>query len=238
MKGNRAKNFIDLTGDRYGSLTVIKYHGKNNNGRTMWECKCDCGNTAITSSNLLRRGHTRSCRCLYKGTRGLNKTHNLSKSRFYNIWCKMKSKCINKNKESWSHKHYASKGVIVCDRWQNFDNFKEDMYEKYVSHVDEFGEKNTTIDRIDVNGNYELSNCRWATWSEQATNKRDTIYFKFINEDTDEIYYGNNFTIFSKYIGCDNSHASKCLKNNKKIKGVWAGYIIDREEYLESKNGK
>ena len=98
-------------------------------------------------------------------------------TRFYKIWAKMKERCLNKNCAAYLS--YGGRGITVCDRWHKFENFRDDMYESYLSHVNEFGEKNTSIDRIDNNGNYCKENCRWATRKEQNNNTRKNVYVKY-----------------------------------------------------------
>lgn len=145
----------------------------------MWKKKSVC------YANL-KNGKTKSCGCYNRELiSNLSTTHGMSKTRFYSEWKALRRRCYGKNQKSYVE--YGARGIIVCDRWKDsFENFKEDMYESYLNHVAEFGEQNTSIDRIDVNGNYELSNVRWATWEEQANNKRDNHYI-FIDGDTKTI---------------------------------------------------
>jgi hypothetical protein len=102
-----------------------------------------------------------------------NKTHGLTKSRFYSIWSNMKRRC-----EQTSHnqyQNYGAKGISVCDSWQTFENFMSDMYSSYLEFVSEHGEDNTSIDRINSNANYQFSNCKWSTNIEQARNRNNNI---------------------------------------------------------------
>ena len=102
-------------------------------------------------------------------------------TRFYSIYRNMKLRCYRKKNDK--HKYYYDKGVTICDRWLKlFKYFKDDMHESYLKHVKEYGEKNTTIDRIDTNKGYYKENCRWATLQEQNDNRSNTIY----------VYYGNS----------------------------------------------
>lgn len=103
--------------------------------------------------------------------------HGMSKTRFYTIWKAMRHRCTIKS--SPHYKNYGGRGITYDKRWDNFLNFKEDMYESYLEHVKKFGEKDTTFDRIDSDGNYYKENCRWATWEEQSNNKRNTIYVEY-----------------------------------------------------------
>lgn len=170
--------------------------GKSTVGSVLWEYRCDCGNTKIvTTSDLISR-KVKSCGCLHK--EGSHKTHNMSKTRFYKIWCSIKYRCLNE--KSYKYYLYGGRGITVCDRWLKFENFKEDMYSSYLAHVEKYGEKNTSIDRIDVNGNYEPNNCRWATNSEQQANTRRTFIIDgMCLKDFCELNGVNYGTIKSRY---------------------------------------
>lgn len=100
-------------------------------------------------------------------------------NRFYHIWYGMVARCDNPNNHAYNH--YGDRGIKVSDRWHDYKLFTEDMYESYQEHVKEFGENQTTLDRIDVNGDYCLENCRWATRKEQSNNRRNNVYL-----DSDE----------------------------------------------------
>lgn len=112
-------------------------------------------------------GDTKSCGCYRKD---LMTKHGLSTSRFHNIWEKMFYRCYNPKSNGFIY--YGKRRIKICMKWKKFKNFRDDMYKSYLKHANIFGEKNTTIDRINNNGNYELKNCRWATWKIQSGNKR------------------------------------------------------------------
>lgn len=162
---------VDLTGKRFNKLVVLKDVGRDKQGGVLWLCKCDCGNTTTVSTNNIKRGHTKSCGCLlYSGEIRCV----IEDKKFNKIWSSMKDRCNNCN--ITSYKNYGGRGITYDIRWEAFSNFKEDMYESYLDHVEKFGEKNTSLDRIDVNGNYCKENCRWITRREQADNTRRSRY--------------------------------------------------------------
>lgn len=166
--------FKDLTGQKFGRLTVLRRAGIGKSGHYDWWCVCECtpDKEILVNGKYLRNGDTQSCGCLAKDVLiKRNTTHGMAKTRFYSEWQAMLTRCLNHNAIHYCD--YGGRGIKVCDRWRDsFENFRDDMYESYLKHVEEYGEKDTTLDRIDVNGNYESSNCRWATLSEQARNTR------------------------------------------------------------------
>lgn len=160
----------DLTGQRFGRLTVIAKAEDRPTGCSKWLCQCDCGNTSSVGNNALKSGHTKSCGCLCRELASkASKTHGLSGSNTYMTWAGMKARCTNPN--NTKYKDYGGRGITVCDRWLNsFENFLEDMGEC---------PEGLSLDRQNNNGNYEPENCRWATREEQLNNKRTNRFIEF-----------------------------------------------------------
>lgn len=163
---DRKTNLIDLSGKRFGRLTVIErdYSKKT---RVYWFCKCDCGNVVSVSGANLGR-NVNSCGCLRRETTiKREKKHGKRHEKIYGVWCTMKSRCYNKNVKSY--KNYGLRGIQMCEYWKNdFETFYNwSMESGYAEGLE--------IDRIDNNKGYSPDNCRWITKKENMNNTRQNV---------------------------------------------------------------
>jgi hypothetical protein len=158
---------IDLTNQRFGRLTVLEYAGLRK-GKGFWLCACDCGTKKKVAAMLLRCRKTTSCGCYRAELMSLTKRkHGMSHSCEWNSYSSMISRCCNVRDPKYSY--YGGRGIRICAEWRkSFTAFYRDMGPRPAG---------TSLDRIDVNGNYEPSNCRWARPIQQARNTTRTIYY-------------------------------------------------------------
>lgn len=159
----------DLTGQVFERLTVVERSISSEAGQTRWLCRCNCGNTKIVQGYALTSGNTKSCGCYSNECRiERASTHKLSKVPIYKIWHAMMQRCYYE--KNGSYRDYGARGITVCKEWHIFENFYRDMGDR---------PEGMSIDRIDYNGNYEPSNCRWADSETQSANKRNNVLLTY-----------------------------------------------------------
>lgn len=165
----------DLTGQKFGRLTVIERTENAADGHAQWRCRCDCGNITVVASNNLQRGIIKSCGCLHKEMFDRT-THGMADTPIFYCWSGIKARCYNPKHKSF--KDYGGRGVTMFSAWVN--DFK--AFYNYVSQLSHFGEKGYTLDRIDNSGNYEPNNVRWATAKIQTRNRRNNRFVEYNGE--------------------------------------------------------
>lgn len=168
------KDKSDLTGMKFERLTVLGDGGKDKFNNRLRKCRCDCGEITFATRTALKSGHKRSCGCLMRERVGnMRRIDGRSSDNLYHLYYNIRNRCTNPNDPNY--KYYGGRGIALCKEWRDWESFKDWATLKGY-------EKGLTLDRIDVNGNYEPSNCRWITQAEQMRNTRKTRYLTYQGE--------------------------------------------------------
>lgn len=204
---------INLVGNKYNRLLVVgKTDKRTKDGCVLWQCVCDCGNKVLVSTTNLKSNHTKSCGCIKDELiKTLSKkyctTHGKRNTRLYNIYQHMRARCYNINNKDYNS--YGGRGIKICDEWKN------DFLSFYNWSMNNGYQDDLTIDRIDVNGNYEPKNCRWATRLVQNNNKRNLHYitYKGVTKTLSEwcTYFNLNYNTIERRINHFNWSIEKAL---------------------------
>ena len=169
-------SYINIKGERFGKLVALEFMPKTEKRRSCWLCLCDCGKECYRNVTELRIGRTKSCGCLRKKvTSEKFRKHGQTGTRLYQTWINMKGRCYNE--KNHSYEDYGGRGITVCEKWRyDFQTFEDWALKNGY-------EESLTIDRVDVNGNYEPENCRWANYEQQARNTRTAVMIT-VNKST------------------------------------------------------
>lgn len=163
---------VDLSGQKFGYLTVLRFDENPENKRTRWICSCKCGNITSVQTQQLKQGKTISCGCRRYETK--NQTHGMRKTRIYSIWCGMRARCFRKSDKNYER--YGAAGISICDEWKN------DFVSFYNWSMGNGYAEDLTIDRKDNAKGYCPENCRWITQGEQQRNKTNNVLLEYNGE--------------------------------------------------------
>lgn len=191
--------FKDLTNLKFDKWKVSHRVENGKNGSARWHCICECGKEKEIYTSSLTSGKSKSCGCSnYKNLKITQPTHGMTGTKIYEAWTHLRSRC--KNSKDKNYKNYGGRGITVCKEWNKFENFQE--------WSNKHGFKDgLSIDRIDNNGNYEPSNCRWTTSKVQQNNTRHNRKLTIKGET-------KNFLEWCRFIKIDPKTMYYRLKNN------------------------
>lgn len=203
VKNLQRETHKDLVGKKFSRLLVLSAGPKQKKKTVRWVCSCDCGSVVLVSGSSLVSGHTRSCGCLQRQQASKqatemgasNKTHGKTATPEWMIWRGMRLRCYDTAQPAYPN--YGGRGIKVCDRWTAFENFFADMGERPT-------EKHS-LDRIDCDGDYTPTNCRWATNKQQQRNRRNNIRVEYNGEvkclsEWAELYGLKQVIVWNRYV--------------------------------------
>ena len=214
-------SFVDLTGMKFGRLTVLErvenyITPSNGKTRSQWLCECECGNKCVVQAAHLKSGHTQSCSCLNKDiTKKRASTHGESKTPLYYVWKSMRQRCKNPNNSRYED--YGGRGIDICTEWDDFLTFKEWAYANGYTN-------GLTVDRIDNDKGYSPENCRIADYIIQGNNKRNVRHVEYDgrNQTVREIAdkFGIDRELLSQRIFTYGWDVNKAISEPKKERAV------------------
>ena len=215
---------VDLTNQRFGRLVALeRYSQITAYGKTQWECKCDCGSIVLVVTGQLTTGSTKSCGCQRRDSareNGLKTKHGMTGTAVYKAWQGLRYRCLDPEHEQYHN--YGGRGITVCDEWKtSFEAFYRDMGPR--------PNIGYSIDRIDVNGNYEPSNCRWATTTEQANNTRRNVYYDFNGEKLTLAEISRRTNIPVPTLSCRIKRMNLCIDDAVALQAISRVYTYKEE---------
>ncbi|TDM41832.1 hypothetical protein ETI10_01730 [Macrococcoides goetzii] len=184
----KGENIVDKTGERHGRLTVLSLSDKRSGRKTYWNCICDCGNEKVVRSDSLKV--TQSCGCLKREqdmiNLGIINNHGMTKHPLYGRWNAMINRC--ENNKTKQYKSYGARGIKVCEDWKDIL--------KFIDWAEDNGfEEGLTLERIDVNGNYEPGNCEWIPMDLQHYNKTTSVHHTYKGETLTTMQWTHKYNI-------------------------------------------